>query len=403
MTADIFTADIFAPETIADPYPTYRRLHAQKPRWWDDAHGQWVFTRYADVTALLVHPNLRAEKFNADGLAPTLQAEFGPFFAMLSRQMLFRDPPAQTRLRALAAKAFTPRVVEGIRTQIQGWTDTFLDAVPQDRSLDVIRDLAYPLPATIIAEMLGVPPEDRDRFKAWSDDFAGFLGTFSDAPDDLRPFLGGVYRMMDYLHGIVDKTRSRPGDNLLSALIAAEEQGDRLTEDELIANCLLLLVAGHETTTNLIGNGLFALLSHPAQTEWLRQDFDRLPVAIEELLRYESPIQWTTRYAVETIVLGEARIEAGQFVMLGLGAANRDPAQFTAPDRLDLARREGRHLAFGYGVHYCLGAALARLEGQIVLGTLLRRYPALRLSGEPLHWQPNIIFRALHSLPVLRE
>lgn len=394
------TDDIFAPETIADPYPNYRRLQAETPRFWDDARGHWIFTRYADVTALLAHPALRAEKFSADSLAPELQTEFGPLYTMLSRQMLFRDPPEQTRLRMLAAKAFTPRVVEVLRAQIQHWTDTFLEAIPADRPLDVIHDLAYPLPATVIAEMLGVPPEDRDRFREWSDDFAGFLGTFSTVPEDLRPFLNGIYRMMDYLHEVVDRTRSQPGDNLLSALIAAEEQGDRLTEEELIANCLLLLVAGHETTTNLIGNGLYALLSHPAQANWLREDAARLPAAIEELLRYESPIQWTTRYAVETILLGNARIEPGQFVMLGLGAANRDPAQFTAPDRLDLARHEGRHLAFGYGVHYCLGAALARLEGQIALGTLLRRYPTLRLTGEPLHWQPNIIFRALRSLPV---
>lgn len=397
------TNDIFAPETIADPYSTYRRLQAETPRFWDDARGLWTFTRYADVTALLAHPDLRAEKFSADSLAPALQAEFGPLYAMLSRQMLFLDPPEQIRLRTLGAKAFTPRVVARLHAQIQHWTDTFLDAVPLDRPMDVIRDLAYPLPATIIAEMLGVPPADRDRFKGWSDDFAGFLGTFSTAPEDLRPFLGGIYRMMDYLHEIVDQTRARPGDNLLCALIAAEEQGDRLTEDELIANCLLLLVAGHETTTNLIGNGLYALLSHPTQAEWLRQDPDRLPLAIEELLRYESPIQWTTRYANAPILLGETRIEPGQFLMLGLGASNRDPAQFSSPDQLDLARREGRHLAFGYGVHYCLGAALARLEGQIALGTLLRRFPSLRLTGDALNWQSNIIFRALYSLPVLTD
>lgn len=407
MSDGLIGYDIFTPQAIADPYPIYRRLQTDAPRFWDEARGLWIFTRYADVSTLLAHPSLGAEKFDPNGLPTTLQPEFGPLYAMLSRQMLFQDPPRQTRLRSLAAKAFTPRVVEHLRFQIQQWTDAFLDAAlinRADGSLDIIRDLAYPLPATVIAEMLGIPPEDRDQFKQWSDDFAGFLGTFSNDCADLRPFLRGIYRLMDYLHGIVDRTRAKPGDNLLSALIEVEEQGDKLTEEELIANCLLLLVAGHETTTNLIGNGLYALLSHADQAAWLRQNPALIPGAIEELLRYESPIQWTTRHAKETITLDGLRIEAGKFLMLGLGAANRDPAQFTAPDCLDLARREGRHLAFGWGVHYCLGAALARLEGQIALGTLLRRFPTLRLAAEgSLRWRPNLIFRAQESLPVVTD
>ncbi len=394
--------DIFTPEAVADPYPIYRRLQAEAPRLWDEERGIWVFTRHADVAALLAHPALSAQKFDAQGLAPELRAEFGPLYEMLSRQMLFRDPPHQTRLRTLAAKAFTPHVIERLRVQIQNWTDNFLDAALADGPLDVIRDLAYPLPATVIAEMLGIPAEDRDRFRHWSDDFADFLGTDGGDWERTRPFLPGIYQLMDYLHGIVDRTRATPGDNLLSALIEVEEQGDRLTEEELIANCLLLLVAGHETTTNLIGNGLYTLLTYPEQADLLRQDPTLLPSAIEELLRYESPVQWTSRIPKETVMLDGLRIGAGQFVMLGLGAANRDPAQFTAPERLDIARREGRHLAFGWGVHYCLGAALARMEGQIALGTLLRRFPRLHLaSGEPLRWRPNFIFRGLEALRVV--
>ena len=392
--------DIFAPDALADPYPVYYRLQLEAPRLWHEGRGHWIFTRHADVAALLAHPSVGAEKFNIEWLSAPVLEEFGPLYRMLARQMLFMDPPKQTRLRTLAAKAFTPRVIEGIRTQIQGWTDTFLDAAPQGRPLDIIRDLAYPLPATIIAELLGVPPEDRDRFKKGSDDFAGFLGTFSGDVADLRPFLPSIYWLMDYLQEIVDRTRAHPGNNLLSALIAVEEQGDKLTKDELIANCLLLLAAGHETTTNLIGNGMYALLSHSPLADTLRQDPSLLPVAVEELLRYDSPVQWTTRYANEPILLGDTRIEAGQFIMLGLGAANRDPAQFADPNRLDIARQQGRHLAFGYGVHYCLGSALARMEGQIAMGTLLRRFPTLRLTGEPLHRRPNIVFRALESLPV---
>ncbi len=399
--SDDMSYDIFTPEAVADPYPVYRRLQAEAPRLWDGERGIWVITRHADVAALLAHPGLSAQKFDAQGLPPELWAEFGPLYEMLSRQMLFLNPPHQTRLRTLAAKAFTPRVIEGLRTQIQSWTDSFLDDAVANGTLDIVRDLACPLSATVIAEMLGVPPEDRDQFKRWSDDFADFLGTDGDYWERTRPFLPGIYRLMDYLHGVVDRTRTCPGDNLLNALIEVEERGDKLTEEEMIANCLLLLVAGHETTTNLIGNGLLALLSHPDQAALLRQDPALLPTAIEELLRYESPVQWTSRNAKETVTLDGLRIEAGQFVMLGLGAANRDPALFTDPDRLDITRREGRHLAFGWGVHYCLGAALARMEGQIALGTLLRRFPDLRMAGEgPVCWRPNFIFRALEALVV---
>jgi len=394
--------DIFAPESVADPYPLYRRLRAEAPRLWDAERGMWVITRHADVSALLAHPAMSAQKFGAGGLPLEMQAEFGPPYQMLSRQMLFQDPPDQTRLRTLAAKAFTPRVIEGLRARMQEWTDEFLDAALAEQGrLDIIRDLAYPLPATVIAEMLGVPSADRDRFRHWSDDFANFLGTAGNDWESVRPFLPGIAKLMAYLQGIVDRTRAAPGDNLLSALVKAEEQGNRLTEEELIANCLLLLVAGHETTTNLIGNGLLALLSHPEEAARLRQDPALLPTAIEELLRYESPVQWTSRIPKEAVTLDGLRIEAGQFVMLGLGAANRDPAQFTDPDRLDVARREGRHLAFGWGAHYCLGAALARMEGQIALGTLLRHFPALRLAQEgPVCWRPNFIFRALEGLEV---
>jgi len=394
--------DIFAPEATADPYPLYRRLQAEVPRLWDEERGVWVITRHADVSALLAHPAMSAQKFDAGGLPPEMSEEFGPLYAMLSKQMLFQDPPHQTRLRTLAAKAFTPRVIEGLRPNIQKWTDDFLDtALAEQGQLDIIRDLAYPLPATVIAEMLGVPSEDRDQFRHWSDDFADFLGTASNDWEAVRPFLPGIYKLMDYLQRIVDETRAAPGNNLLSALVAAEEQGDTLTEEELIANCLLLLVAGHETTTNLIGNGLLSLLSHPDQAARLRQDPALLPTAIEELLRYESPVQWTSRIPKERVTLDGLRIEAGQFVLLGLGAANRDPVQFTDPDRLDIARREGRHLAFGWGAHYCLGAALARMEGQIALGTLLRRFPELRLAeGKQRDWRPNFIFRALEGLAV---
>lgn len=313
--------------------------------------------------------------------------------------MLFADPPRHTRLRGLVSTAFTPRVVEGLRGLVQVIVDELLARVTPAGQLDVIADLAVPLPTMVIAELLGVPRRDCDRLKAWSDDFAAFIGG-PVGRDGVGRADDAVRELSAYFSQAAERWRREPGDNLISGLVAAEGQGDSLTSEELLATCMVLLVGGHETTTNLIGNGLLALLRHPQQLRRLRNNPALIGPAVEELLRYDSPAQMTTRLAHEDLTLGGARIGAGQLVKLWLGAGNRDPARFPEPDRLDLGRTDNRHLSFGYGHHFCVGAALARLEGQVALATLVERFPGLALTGEPLEYHGTQVFRALKRLPV---
>jgi cytochrome P450 len=266
--------------------------------------------------------------------------------------------------------------------------------------MEVIQAFAFPLPAIVIAQMLGVPPEDRGQFVKWTGDFGMLLSGVNLELQDVVRALYGVSEFMDYFRNIIKQRRTAPKDDLMQAMIAAEEQGDRLTEEELLGNCVLLLAAGHGTTTHLIGNGLLALLRNPDQMQLLKDNPGLIAPAVQELLRYDSPVQMTSRRAKEDITIGDKRIQAGQAVLMCLGAANRDPAVFPDPDRLDLRRQDNRHVAFGYGIHYCLGAPLARIEGEIAFNTLLRRLPNPRLAtGEP-EWAPNLVFRGLRSLPI---
>ncbi len=394
--------DLLAPEVRADPYPLYDFLRAWDPVHWSEEAARWILTRYADISAVL-----RDGRFSADRatqfmrlLGAEEREHLGALEAGLARQLLFIDPPDHTRLRRLVNAAFTPRVVERMRARIQEIVDDLLDAVAPRGRMDVIADLAYPLPSIVIAEMLGVPPADRDRFKRWSDDLAAFIGLSPALVESARRAQGSMLEFADYFREIIAARRAQPGEDLLSALIAAEAQGDVLSEEELLANCILLLAAGHETTTNLIGNGLLALLRHPDALARLRREPDLIRSAVEELLRYDSPVQATARLAKADVEVGGRTIQAGQGVVLLLGAANRDPEQFPDPHALDLARADNRHLAFGAGAHFCVGAPLARLEGQIAIGTVLRRFPDLRLVDAPLAWRESVAFRGLESLPV---
>lgn len=357
----------------------------------DPESDGWIVSGYDAAMAALKDPRLSADKFSH------IAREI-PVFQLLSRMMVFVDPPDHTRLRGLVTRAFTPRVVESLRGTIQRITDDLLEAVEPAGRMDAIADLAYPLPITVIAELLGVPTEHRERFKRWSDDLFAAL-EFS--PDqDLTALERSLAEMSAYFRARFAALRSAPGDDLLTALVQAREREDRLSEDELLANALLLLAAGHETTTNLIGNGLRALLLHPDQWARLRENPSLLPSAVEEALRFDPPVQWTSRIAQEPLTLAGVAIPAGAFVSICLAAAGRDPDVFPDPDRLDIGRAGNKSLAFGFGPHYCLGAALARLEGQIVLGTLARRFPDLRLESESAQWLPLTTFRALKALPV---
>ncbi len=389
------------PEVLADPYPLYHRLRAEDPVHWDPYLHAWVVTRYADVVTVF-------QRFSADrtptpeGLAALGLETLAPIARVMVRQMLFLDPPAHGRLRGLASKAFTPRRVEALRSHVQAITDGLLDsarAVGAGR-MDLIADLAYPLPAIVTAEMLGVPASDRDQLKAWSEDFAEVLGNFQHNPDRAPRVLRSVAEMGAYFRDAVRDHRVRPRDDLISAFLAAEQDGDRLSEEEIVANLIVVMVGGQETTTNLIGNGLLTLLRHPDELEKLRADLSLIPSAVEELLRYESPSQHTARLAPDDVELGGKHIRKRQAVIVVMGAANRDPERFPDPDRLDLARTDNRHVAFAWAAHFCFGAPLARLEGQIAFDTVLRRLPDLRLEPSPLVWRENLGLRGLTALPV---
>jgi cytochrome P450 len=392
----------FIPEVHANPYPMYARLRAEDPIHWSPLMEAWVLTRYDDVVAVLTDSRFSADRRRArnrfaDEIARR-EEEFGPFGR--TRTMLTSDPPEHTRLRRLVSKAFTPRMVEGLRPRIQAIVDELLDDAAQNGRMDVIRDLAYPLPVIVIAEMLGVPPEHRDQFKHWSDEIVGVLGGPLVPQETLERSRVAVHELAGYLQSVIAERRREPREDLVSGLIAAEEQGQILSEDEMLATAMLLLVAGNETTTNLIGNGMLGLLRSPDQLDRLRADPSLVATAVEELLRYDGPVQATGRVAMEELEIGGQRVTPGQAVLTVLGAANRDPAQFERPDELDLDRQPNEHVAFGDGIHFCLGAPLARAEGQIAFETLLRRFAHPHLETDSLQWGGSFILRGLTSLPI---
>lgn len=387
------------PEVLADPYPLYARLREEDPVHWDPFLHAWVVTRYADVVTVL-HDYSADRTPHPDQLSGMGLDRFGPVARVMVRQMLFLDAPAHTRLRGLCSAAFTPRRVETLREHIREIADRLLDAVGNARTMDVIADFAAPLPAIVTAEMLGVPAEDHPRLKTWSADFAEMLGNFQHNPDRLPRVLRSVEEMTAYFRDAIAGQRAHPRDGLIHALLTAEVDGDRLSEEEVIANVIVTMVGGQETTTNLIGNGLLTLLRHPAALERLRSEPEVLPSAVEELLRYESPSQHTARLAPSDRELGGRPIGKRQAVIAVMGAANRDPEHFPDPDRLDLSRSPNRHVAFGWAAHFCFGAPLARIEGQIAFSALLRRLPGMRLGAGRLAWRDNLGLRGLTALEV---
>ena len=392
----------FIPEAHANPYPMYVRLRTEDPVQWSELMESWVLTRYDDIVAVLTDSRFSADRRQAQNRfaqqAQKIEEEFGAFGR--TQTMLSADPPLHTRLRRLVSKAFTPRMVEGLLPRIQEIVDERLDAVQEAGRMDIIQDLAYPLPVIVIAEMLGVPPQDRDQFKLWSDEIVLTLNGPFTSPDMLESARKSAHELTEYFRGVIEKRRKEPGDDLISGLIAAEEQGQILSEDEMLTTAMLLLVAGNETTTNLIGNGMLALLRNPDQLRKLRDDPSLIQTAIEELLRYDGPVQGTGRVAMEDMEIDGHPIKKGQLAFCVLGAANRDPAKFKDPDQLDITRHPNEHIAFSDGIHFCLGAPLARAEGQIALRTLLRRFPDSSLETDNLQWGGNFILRGLKGLPI---
>ena len=412
--AEVLTYNPFLPEVREDPYPQYRALREADPVHRSPFLDMWVLTRYEDVAQVL-----RDHRFSADrtkwesfqrqggaadpgspgqrpqgGIPPQVEG-FDPV-----RSLLSLDPPDHTRLRTLVTKAFTPRVVEQLRPQAQAIVDEALDRAAALGEMELIEHLAYPLPVAVIAGMLGVPRDDWPQFREWSRVLVSSLDPVAlPDPELIAAVRGAQDALFEYLGGVVAARRREPRDDLISALIAVEERGDVLNERELLVMLNLLLVAGHETTVNLIGNGVLALLRNPDQLALLRRQPDVIESAVEELLRFDSPVQLTGRIAAEACELGGQQIRPGQLVLTLLGAANRDPLQFADPDRLDLTRSPNQHFSFGRGIHFCLGAPLARLEGRIAIGSLVRRFPELRQAGEAVRGE-TITLRGLTRLPL---
>ncbi|MEA3077103.1 MAG: hypothetical protein QOF60_2011 [Actinomycetota bacterium] len=392
----------FEPGFADDPYEQYGRLRATNPVH-QSVFGAWILFAYDDVVRMLRDPSLSVEGDKAEvvpnGLLRDPRDDVTE--SRSSRAMLNLDPPDHTRLRRLVSKAFTPRVIEGLRPRVQQLVDVALDEAREKGTADVVADLAFPLPFAVISEMLGLPDDRRNEVRGWSHAMVKTLDPII-TEDELQAAITSADRMMEYVTEMVEWKRKQPGDDLLSALVAVEDEGERLTTDELHDQVVLLYIAGHETTVNLIGNGTLALLRNRDQLELLQDDPSLITGAVDDLLRYDSPVQFSRRITLQDVELGGRYIPKGSFVLTGLGAANRDQAHWGegAAD-LDLTR-EGtiQHVAFGGGVHHCLGAALARLEGQVAIGTLVNRFPKIELAAADVRWNGRVNLRGLAELPV---
>lgn len=387
----------------ANPFPFYARLREEAPVFHITVPLQgagWLVTRYDDVASVLKHARLSKDRLG--NMTPEQKARMAwliKLFGPISQNMLNKDPPDHTRLRALVHKAFTPRLVERLRSRVQALSDRLLDEARRKGSMDLVAEYALQVPITIIAEMLGVPPDDYRKFQRWSNRL-----TSNTNLRDVVISVPSVWRFTRYIRDLIAQRRASPGDDLLSALVQAEESGDKLTPDELLSMVFLLLVAGHETTVNLISGGTLALLQHPEQLERLRKNPGLIEPAVEELLRYVSPVELSSeRFVLEDFSVAGVTIPRGDMVFAVIGSANRDERQFKEPDTLDLGREPNKHLSFGMGIHYCLGAPLARLEGQIAIQTLVNRFPDLRLArpAESIQWRTGFVIRGPKKLPVL--
>lgn len=387
------------PTVHADPYPFYRRLREEAPVGWDPFMYTWVVTRYDDVQTVLHHFSADRtpdpDKMRALGL-PSLE----PVADVMARQMLFLDAPAHTRLRKLCSSAFTPRRVEAMETTIREVAESLIDARLGVGRMDVIADFAEPFPAIVTAGLLGVPLEDHRQLKAWSATFAEMLGNFQHNPERIHQVLKTVADMTGYFRAAIDQQKACPREGLIRSLLDAEVDGSRLSEEEVVANTIVTMVGGQETTTNLIGNGLLTLIRQPERMRQLREHPEIIATALEELLRFETPSQHTARIAPKDTVLGGQLIRKGDAVMAVMAAGNRDPEHFAHPERLDLTRAENRHLAFGWAAHFCFGAALARMEGRIAFTTLLARLDDIALATDKLDWRTNSGLRGLTALPI---
>jgi cytochrome P450 len=398
-----FDRDLLTPEFLADPYRYYRQLREESPVFWSERLQAWVLTRYADVKPALHDPRLNSGDRIAAimrGLPEGERDRFQVLATHLNRWVAFVDPPDHTRLRRLVTKAFTPAVMEDLRSTIQATVNELLDAVQGQAQFDIVEALAFPLPATVIAALLGIPPDDREDFKRWSNAIGLFVSGGIASVERAETAQDSVLQLGEYFHGLAEERRRDPADDLLSALVTLEEQGDTLSHDELISMCVQLLFAGHETTEGSTALGLLALFRNPDEFERLRREPALVDSAVEEILRYDTSVQRQARVLSEDMAIGGSRLRKSQYVLGFIAAANRDPEAFDEPDRFDIGRQPNPHMSFGHGIHYCLGGPLARVELQVVFRSLLDRYPNLRMPPQPLEYEKLLSMRKLKALVV---
>ncbi|MGH9176342.1 MAG: cytochrome P450 [Vicinamibacterales bacterium] len=402
----ITAIDFSDPVIQANPYPVYARLRRETPVVWNETTGSWLVSRYDDIVALLNDPRISSARVDATFrvLPEEVQRELEPLRTVLSRRMLLTDPPTHTRLKNLVMKAFSARMSESRRERIQAICDSFIDRLATRREIEIMGEFATPLPGWVTGDVLGVPIERQEQFSAWSHDQVRIYdrpGTVHDRVAVMRRGQASMLAMKAYLEEIIDQRRREPGDDVITMLVEAEEAGDRLTSDEMVVMVVAILVGGNNSTAHLIGNAILTLLRHPDALDRLRAEPALIRPAIEEVMRYESPVQATSRVAWEAIDLNGATIEPGQNVHVLLASGNRDETQFDAPDQFQIDRSPNRHLTFAHGPHYCLGTSLARTIAQTAVLTLITRFPNLSLANEAVEWNDGFSFRSLKVLPVL--
>ena len=394
--------DVLTPELVRNPYPYFRRLQDEAPVYWNKRYRAWFVTRFDDVSQAFRDPRYSANRIAAFAANNTDHDDaFDNVLHVLSNWLVFKDPPDHTRLRRLLQSSFTVKEVESWRPRVEVIVNELIDDIGSDGPIDLVRDVAYPLPAIVIAEMLGVPPGDRDLFKKWSDQITALVFGALDQPDRRQQAIVGMGELAEYLSDLIDHHRRVGGDDLMGSLVNAREENDALTDDEVLSTCVLLLFGGHETTTSLIGSGMLALLDHPDQFERLRSTPELIGAANEEFLRYDGPAKVSVRIVAEDLTIRGHELRAGSRAFLVPSAANRDPERFANPDQLILDREDGGHVGFGGGIHYCLGAPLARLEGGLAINSIVKRLRNLELvDRDALDWHPTMLSRGLRSLPV---
>jgi len=397
-------AEAFNPlkdEFIQNPYPIYAKLREHDPVHWSERTHSWLITRYDDVDSMLKNLTFgkRLQEKAAEGMEMWKDPEFAVLLQSRLDWMLNQDPPDHTRLRNLVNKAFTPKTVEGLRPHVQEIANALLDKVQGKKEMELVEEYSFPLPVTVIAEMLGVPASDRDKFRQWTHRMAVTFN-LSGSKDSMRDAQKATVEFMDYLRPLVEDRRKNPKPDLITGLVQAEEEGQKLSVEELLSNAVLILLAGHETTVNLIGNGMLALFRHPDQLKLLLEHPEYIGSAVDEFLRYDSSVQLVRRVAGDDVEIRDKKIKKGDMVTMLLGAANRDPDHFADPEQLDITRKNNKYLSFGAGIHHCLGFALAKLEAEIAIATLLRRYPKLKLADKKVEYKPSPALRGVKAMHI---